>query len=90
MAAMRLGPPRGMRQSSTSLSCMKATAASCEGSATSATPSAGSPWATRAWRHRSTMKRFEPRADADPRKNAAFPLRTQRPATSLVTLGRFS
>ena len=36
------------------------------------------------------MARFESRAEAEPRRKAAFPALRHSPAASLVTLGRFS
>ena len=87
---MRAGPPRGMRQSMRPRRRMKATAVSCEVSSTRATASAGRPAFSTARRRMPTMAWFEARAEAEPRRKAAFPALRQSPAASLVTLGRFS
>ena len=69
---------------------MKATAVSCDVSSTRATASSGRPALAAARRRTDTMAWFEASAEADPRRKAAFPALRHSPATSLVTLGRFS
>ncbi len=84
------GPPRGIRQSIESRSCMNSTAASWLVSVTSCTASAGSPALCTASRSTSAMTMFESSALDEPRRNAALPDLRQSAAASLVTLGRFS
>ena len=84
------GPPRGMRQSTTPVSCMSSTAASWRTSSTSSTQSAGSPALAMPSRSTSAMATLERSAVAEPRSSAALPDFRQMPAASLVTLGRFS
>ena len=69
---------------------MNAVAVSCDVSSTRATASSGRPAFTAARRSRATMARLDSMADDEPRRKAAFPALRQRPAASLVTLGRFS
>ena len=69
---------------------MNSTAASWLVSSTSVTLSGGRPAFTNPSRSAAAMAMLEEIAPDEPRRNAALPDFTHRPAASLVTLGRFS